>query len=93
MMKNTKFRFKSSADNFEKERGDVKNNTVRFCDLADDRFQELIAWSVDGWNDGDIQVIIERADNECDYFIRDIRDITIFDCFMIITWVPEKVVE
>lgn len=80
------FRFKSYLHIYEKERDDVKNNTVREIDLNDDRFTQLIAWSEVGWNDGEIQIIIQRGQNEKDYFIKEIRDITIWNKLMIITW-------
>jgi len=80
------FRFKSYSNIFEKERDDVKNNTVRKIDLNDDRFLDLIAWSVEGWNDGEIQIIIQRENDDADYFIKEIRDITIYNDLMIITW-------
>jgi hypothetical protein len=92
-MKDREFRFKSFGHIFEKERDDIKNNTVRRIDLNDERFQDLVAWSVEGWNDGELQIIIEKNDNPEDYFIRDIRDITIWNDLMVITWHPEKVIE
>ena len=85
MVLDREFRFKSYSHIYEKERADVKNNTVRVIDLNDDRFTQLVAWSEWGWNDGEIQIIIQRGDNEKDYFIRDIRDITIWNGLMIIT--------
>ena len=42
------------------------------------------------WNDGEIQIIIQRGDDDKDYFIRDIRDITIYNGLMVITWKIEK---
>lgn len=86
MVLDREFRFKSYSHFYEKERADVKNNTVRKIDLNDDRFLDLIAWAVEGWNDGEIQIIIERGDNPDECFIRDIRDITIYNDIMIITW-------
>jgi len=90
MVLDREFRFKSYSHIFEKERDDVKNNTVREVDLNDDRFTQLIAWSEIGWNDGEIQIIIQRGDDDKDYFIRDIRDITIYNGLMVITWKIEK---
>lgn len=84
------FRFKSYSYIYEKERDDVKNNTVRKIDLNDDRFTQLIAWSEIGWNDGEIQIIIQRGGNEKDYFIKEIRDITIWNDLMVITWNEEN---
>ena len=79
------FEFKSSSEFFWRERADVKNNTVRRIDLSDDRFIDLISWMRSGWNDGDIAIkIVEASSNKS--FVRDIRDICIWDDLMIITW-------
>ena len=86
MVLDREFRFKSYSNIYVKERDDVKNNTVRKIDLNDDRFLDLIAWSVEGWNDGEIQIIIQRENDDADYFIKEIRDITIYNDLMIITW-------
>jgi len=86
MVLDREFRFKSYSNFFEKERDNVKNNTVRKIDLNDDRFLDLVAWAVEGWNDGEIQIIIQRGNNSDDYFIRNIRDISIFNDLMVITW-------
>lgn len=86
MVLDREFRFKSYSHIYEKEREDIKNNTIRKIDLNDERFTQLIAWSEFGWNDGEIQIIIQRADNEKEFFIREIRDITIYNDLMVITW-------
>ena len=87
----TKFKFKSNADYFIKERDDVKNNTVRKIDFSDIRFQHLMHWAVVGWNDGDLQVEI-FCDNVYPYrFTKDIRDIAIWNDLMIITWNEKKI--
>jgi len=83
------FQFKTNPKIFWKERNGVKNNTVRRIDLSDDRFTHLIAWSEIGWNDGDILIEIVNTKNS-DSFIREIRDITIWDDLIIITWNPHK---
>ena len=85
------FSFKSSPDYFIKERDDVKNNTVRKIDLDDDRFLDLIFWSVDGWNDGEIKIEI-CCDRVYPFrFTKDIRDICIWNDLMIITWNEKKI--
>jgi len=89
MVLDREFRFKSYSHIFEKERDDVKNNTVRVIDLNDDRFTQLIFWSMIGFNDGDIKIRIQRGNDDKDYFIRDIRDITIYNGLMVITWNEE----
>ena len=90
MVLDREFRFKSYSHIFEKEREDIKNNTVRTIDLNDDRFTQLIAWSEIGWNDGEIQIIIQCGDNDKDYFIKEIRDITLYNDLMVITWNEEN---
>lgn len=81
------FVFKSTDEYFWKEEADVKNNTIREIDLSDERFRQLIAWSEYGWNDGTISITIEGTNG---IFTRDIKDITIWNNFMIITWEPKK---
>ena len=80
------FNFKSIPRYFEKESLDIKNNTVREIDLNDGRFLDLIAWMQTGWNDGDIEIKIINALYPDMFFTRDIRDICIYNNFMIITW-------
>lgn len=82
----TEFRFKSYAQIYEKERDNIKNNTVRKIDLNDERFQDLIYWMVEGWNDGQLQIIIQRGNDDKDFFIKEIRDITVWNDLMVITW-------
>ena len=86
MIEKTMFMFKSHPDYYWRERDGVKNNTVREIDLDDDRFTNLIAWMETGWNDGDIKIHIQEGDNHKEFFERDIRDICIWNGFMIITW-------
>lgn len=80
-----RYTFKSLPKYFWKERDDVKNNIVRRIDLDDVRFRELIAWSEIGFNDGDVIICIV-----CDRkgITRHVRDVTLWDGFMIITWHP-----
>ena len=80
------FTFKSRSPFFEKEREGVKNNTVRKVDLDDNRFLELISWNEQGYNDGDIKIKIVRSDDQNDFFIRQIKDISNWGDLMIITW-------
>ena len=86
------FSFKSNPEFFWKERDDVKNNTVRKIDLNDERFINLIFWMVEGWNDGDIKIEI-CCDSVHPYrFTKDIRDISIFNDLMVITWNEKKII-
>jgi hypothetical protein len=86
----TKFCFRTKREYYWKEERDIKNNTIRKIDLADERFRELIAWMEIGWNDGDINIIITDAESASKSFEREIRDITLWDEFMIITWNPKN---
>lgn len=79
------FEFKTSVFYWDRERMDVKNNTVREIDLSDERFTNLIAWMETGWDDGEIQIRIVNAFND-KHFTRNIRDICIWENIMIITW-------
>jgi len=88
---NTIFKFKSQQPYYDKERHGIKNNTVRVIDLNDERFLDLIYWNRVGWNDGDIQIQITNTETK-NFFIRDIRDISIYNNLMVITWNEKKVV-
>ena len=89
-MKKT-YKFKSRQPFYDKERLDIKNNTVREIDLNEDKFLELIQHMMNGFNDGDIQIRIINADVEPynlekNTFVRDIRDISVYNDLMVITW-------
>lgn len=88
-MVNTEFKFKSKEEYYWREEADVKNNTVREIDLSDNRFLELICWMVRGWNDGDIKIVIQKAEQPSCFFVRNIRDITVYKNLMIITWMTK----
>lgn len=79
------FNFKSEENFYEKEREGIKNNTVREIDLNDNRFLSLIAWMMAGWDDGEILIKI-TSKYSGEYFVRQIRDISVYGDFMIITW-------
>lgn len=89
-MLENRYKFKSWEPYYTKERLDVKNNTVRKIDLNDIRYRELIAWNEIGYNDGDIKIEIIKHGSENAYFVRDIRDIAVFNDLMVITWHPRK---
>jgi hypothetical protein len=81
------FKFKTHEDYYWKEQSGIKNNTVREIDLKDERFLDLITWNQLSFNDGDLKIEISRTPGDRnDFFIRDIRDITIWNNLMIITW-------
>ena len=90
---NRLFSFKSKPEFFWKERDDVKNNTVRKIDLNDERFQNLIYWMVEGWNDGDIKIEICCESVYTYRFTKDIRDISIYNDLMIITWNEKRILK
>jgi len=46
---------------------------------------------VNGWNDGDIKIEIKCSSVYPYRFIKDIRDICVWDDLMVITWIPKKV--
>lgn len=84
------FTFKSRPEFFHKEKKDVKNNTIRKIDLHDRRCIRLLVLADSGWNDGEARIEIANSENPDDFFIRNIRDISVFNGFMIITWIPRK---
>lgn len=79
--------FKSTPDNFKKEKDDLKNSTIREIDLNDSRFLFLISamYDRDSWKIGDLKIGIINTET-LEHFLREIRDITIFKNLMIITW-------
>jgi len=87
----TLFKFKSQQPYYDKERYGIKNNTVRVIDLNDERFLDLIYWNRVGWNDGDIQIQITNVEQPNNSFTRDIRDISIYNNLMVITWNEKEV--
>ena len=80
------FQFMSREPFYTKERAGVKNNTTREIDLNDDRFLELITSMMNGFDDGDLKIEIIRAPHKDDSFTRDIRDISVYNNLIIITW-------
>lgn len=82
-----RYRFKSREPFYSKERAGVKNSTAREIDLNEDKFLELIQHMMNGFNDGDIEIEIIKAQTEKNnYFVRDIIDISVYNNIMIITW-------
>lgn len=79
--------FKSIPTFFEKEGEGIKNNTVRkFTDIKDERKNLL-----DKFEKGDIfdlGIKIINTQNKS-YFIREIRDVSIYEDLYIITWYEE----
>lgn len=85
------FEFKSQQPYYDKEKYGLKNNTVRHIDLNDKRYIDLIHWSRIGWRNGGIKIKIVCAEEPKDFFTRDIRDISIYNNLMIITWNREEI--
>lgn len=71
--------FKSLPIYFDKERSGVKNNTVRELSTEDDRYKVLVKRPLDLW----IKIINSENGR---YFLRKIRDVSIFKKLIIITW-------
>ena len=84
------FKFMSREPYYSKERAGVKNNTAREIDLNDDRYLELITSMMNGFDDGDLKINIIRTPNKEDNFTRDIRDISVYNNLMVITWNPKR---
>ena len=76
--------FKSSPIYFEKERSGLKSNTIREINLSEDKFQDLILMYNFGIY-GYIQ-IRETKEDKPEMFDRKIKDITIWNNLMIISW-------
>ena len=80
------FVFKSFKKFFDKEKSNLKNNTVREIDLNDDRFLELIRYMMNGFVVGEINIKITMTENPNEFFVREIKDISVYKNLMIITW-------
>jgi hypothetical protein len=78
--------FKSTNENFIKEKSGVKNNTFRKVDLDDNRFIQLLDMTAPF--NGYIKII--NADFINRSFERKITDIIFYDGYVIITWEHEE---
>lgn len=81
--------FKSTLEMYLKERDGKKNNTVRKVKESDPRFKRLqemdvLEGAIDDDEDSVIRII--NAHNEFEFFDRQIKDVTSWDDFFIITW-------
>ncbi len=83
-MKKEIIKFYSTEDNFIKEQSGQKPNTVRKVDMDDERFNILHAWV--GYNNFDLWVVITNSCNKTEYFARQVKDVTFFDGYVIISW-------
>ncbi len=80
-----RYKFKSREPFFTKERMGLKNNTVREIDLNEDKFLELIAHMMNGFNDGDLEIEIITCGGGM-RFVRYISDISVYNNLVVITW-------
>jgi len=80
--------FKTKSPFFEKERDDLKCNTVRkvFCD-NDSRYDTIMAFIQGEITDLDIKIKNPKTKEE---FKRKVTDITYWDEHFIISWRPSK---
>ena len=77
--------FKSISCYFDAEKSGLKNNTIRKIDMKDGRFLQLL--EMIRRNRYDLaQIRITRAELPNDSFVRQIRHITKWNDFLIITW-------
>jgi hypothetical protein len=77
--------FKSIPEMYYKEKSGVKNNTLRKVDKSDIRFRKLKDIEKSTPDEHDM-IRILRSDNIQDYFYRQIKDVTFWDGWCIITW-------
>lgn len=76
-------KFKSIRENYHKEKSGIKPNTVRKIDIKDERFKIIKKWY--DFHCYDLWIYIYCAElNE--YFERQIKDITYFNGYVIISW-------
>lgn len=97
--------FKSSPENFWKEKYGIKNNTVRYVDWNDNRFWHLL-WvrevALLKYIDSKTHTeLTSRYQEACEITIKnsktgetctkEIRDVTFYDNFCIITWLQPHI--
>jgi len=76
--------FKSLSYYFDDERKGLKNNTIRKIDNSDSRFLRLLDMMRTKQYIEDIRIIRAELPNDC--FVRQIKHITKWNDFLIITW-------
>lgn len=84
-----KFCFKSNEHYFWKEARNYKCNTIREINWFDKRHEELIKHSLNGFNEGELEIEIIQENAENYAFRRIITDISLFKNFIIISWKPQ----
>ena len=83
--------FKTIDSIFQKERSNVKPNTVRVVDWKDERFRILARMALGYLSMGYVR--IENSDYKGINFTKRIKDITFFEDSVIISWEVFKVIE
>lgn len=82
--------FKSIEKMYEKEQSDVKNNTVRYVNMYEDKFLDLAAMVKNNeYGKICIHKSVEKDGKWVktgEFFVRDIVDVTFWAKFCIITW-------
>lgn len=80
--------FKSTPENFKKEKSGLKRNTVRKIDFEDERFSRLTALQDAKRMGYDVtfgSVYIQNTQTG-QTFKRELTDITYFDGYLILSW-------
>ncbi len=80
----TTIEFKSYYKFYYKEKNGLKNNTVRISDNSL-RFKQLDLFESDEY-EGEYLIKIIHHKNPNEYFIRQIKDVSIYKDMYIITW-------
>lgn len=91
--------FKSDPENYKKEELGVKNNTLRWIEKEDPRLQAILdikdyleagiikGWMIElkkaGFDNPQIMISNARSNH---FFVRDIKDVTFWKGWCIITW-------
>lgn len=78
-----KVEFKSNPEIWKKEMMGIKPNTFRKVDMNDERFKILKQFSEGYINYLDIKIINEI---ECRAFERQVKDVTFWEDYVIISW-------
>lgn len=82
-----KISFKSIKEYYVKEKADLKNNTIRLIGSNYDKRKILLNKFVNKEIE-ELYIKITSTTSD-DYFIRKVRDVSMWDEFYIITWYPK----
>lgn len=75
--------FKSFPKYWAKEKKGIKNNTLREVDYEDDRFKLLDKYNKSSYNTLQIKIVNSDTNKS---FVREIRDVTYYKNYVVITW-------